>query len=59
METIIIDLGTRKVQDNNGARFINIPNIAVRLHNIHAGDVMRWELVDGVMCVQKVKLDEE
>jgi hypothetical protein len=55
MELNNIELGDRKVQYNNGAHILNIPNTAVRVMNIKAGDVMRWELVDGILHIQRVE----
>ena len=57
MERNIIDMGTRKVQQNNGAHFLNIPNPAVRVLGIHRGDTMMWSLVDGVLQIQQIEED--
>jgi hypothetical protein len=56
MESNIIELGDRKVQYNNGAHLLNIPNTAVRVMNIKAGDVMRWKLVDGILQIQHAEV---
>ena len=53
MESNIIEVGDRIVQYNNGAHILNIPNAAVRVLNIKAGDVMRWKIIDGVLQVQR------
>lgn len=55
MESNTIELGDRKVQYNNGAHLLNIPNTAVRVLGISAGDMMRWQLVDGVLCIGVVR----
>ena len=49
MEFNTINIGARKLQYNNGAHFINVPNMAVKLLNIRAGDVMQWDLIDGTL----------
>lgn len=55
MESNIIEFGDRKVQYNNGAHILNIPNAAVRVLNIRAGDVMRWKLIGGILQVERVE----
>jgi hypothetical protein len=55
MESNIIELGDRKVQYNNGAHILNIPNTAVRVLNIKAGEMMRWKLVDGILQITRVE----
>jgi hypothetical protein len=54
MESNTIKLGDRKLQFNNGALFLNVPNTAVRVLNLKAQEVMRWSLVNGVLQIEKV-----
>lgn len=59
MESNNIDIGTRKVQYNNGAHILNIPNMAVRLLNIKAGDRMQWTLVKDGLQVRRIGAADE
>ena len=61
MDQISIELGTRIVQENHGAHMINIPNTAVRVLNIKAGDTMRWDITNGelkIKCMDKEMANE-
>ncbi len=49
-----IQLGTRKVQQSTNAHTINMPRIAMRTLDLHAGDVMRVSLTpDGAVMFEK------
>ena len=37
---------------------LNVPNAAVRVLNLKAGDVMRWTLVDGMLQIRCIKVDD-
>lgn len=50
-----MELGTRIVQENHGAHLVNIPNIAVRVLGIKAGDRMRWNIIQGELKIERVE----
>ena len=54
MEADIIELGDRKLQYNNGAHILNVPNTAVRVLHLKAGDEMRWSLSGHTLQIQRV-----
>lgn len=54
MESNIIELGDRKLQHNNGALFVNVPSIAVRLLGLNQGDMVAWTLSDGILQIKRI-----
>ena len=58
METDIIELGDRKLQYNNGAHILNVPNTAVRVMHLKAGDEMRWSLSGHTLQIERITSGE-
>lgn len=58
MENDIIELGDRKLQYNNGAHILNVPNTAVRVLHLKAGDEMRWSLSGRTLQIQRIPSKE-
>lgn len=58
MESNIIPLGTRKLQYNNGALNLNVPNTAVRILGLKAGGRMEWTLSENVLQLRQVEVGE-
>lgn len=55
MESNSIELGVRKLQYNNGALLVNVPNVAVRILSLRPGDMMGWSLSDGILQLQRIE----